>query len=82
MARQLRGVECRMTLAVRKMNRTMTGAEDQVMEVEKKKSLMATAYMIRETGMKVLGASSGMRKANNETWWGNKKDQECIKSKG
>jgi exonuclease III len=39
-----------------------------------------TANVIRETGRRVLGMSSG-RKADKETWWWNEEVQECIQSK-
>ncbi|XP_067359512.1 craniofacial development protein 2-like [Channa argus] len=40
-----------------------------------------TANLIRETGRKVLGVSSGKRKADKETWWWNEEVQECIQGK-
>ena len=36
---------------------------------------MTTANVIRETGKRALGVSSG-RKANKETWWWNEEEQE------
>lgn len=39
-----------------------------------------TADVIRETGRRVLGVSSG-RKVDKETWWWNEKVQECIQRK-
>ena len=33
--------------------------------------------MIKETGRRVLGVSSG-RKVDKETWWWNEEVQECI----
>ncbi|KAK2913101.1 hypothetical protein Q8A73_007214 [Channa argus] len=40
-----------------------------------------TANLIRETGRRVLGVSSGKRKADKETWWWNEAVQECIQRK-
>ncbi|KAK3568961.1 hypothetical protein QTP86_021366, partial [Hemibagrus guttatus] len=37
-----------------------------------------TAEVIRETGRKVLGASSGRRKEDKETWWWNEEVQDSI----
>ncbi|KAK3571765.1 hypothetical protein QTP86_018713, partial [Hemibagrus guttatus] len=37
--------------------------------------------VIRETGRKVLGVSSGRRKENKETWWWNEKVQDSIQRK-
>ncbi|KAF7655893.1 hypothetical protein LDENG_00048720, partial [Lucifuga dentata] len=39
-----------------------------------------TANVIRETGRRVLGVSSG-RKVDKETWWWNEEVQECIQRK-
>ena len=36
-----------------------------------------TAKVIRETGGRVLGVTSG-RKVDKETWWWNEEAQECI----
>lgn len=41
----------------------------------------ATAAMIRETGRKVLGVSSGQRKEDKETWWWNDEVQESVQRK-
>ncbi|KAK3533286.1 hypothetical protein QTP70_014311 [Hemibagrus guttatus] len=38
-----------------------------------------TAEVIRETGRKVLGVSSGRRKEDKETWWWNEEVQDSIK---
>ncbi|KAK3525841.1 hypothetical protein QTP70_010897 [Hemibagrus guttatus] len=40
-----------------------------------------TAEVIRETGRKVLGVSSGRRKEDKETWWWNEEVQESIQRK-
>ncbi|KAK3513803.1 hypothetical protein QTP70_028878 [Hemibagrus guttatus] len=40
-----------------------------------------TAEMIRETGRKVLGVSSGRRKDDKETWWWNEEVQDSIQRK-
>ncbi|KAK3574795.1 hypothetical protein QTP86_018385 [Hemibagrus guttatus] len=40
-----------------------------------------TAEVIRETGRKVLGVSSGRRKEDNETWWWNEEVQDSVQRK-
>ncbi|KAK3539722.1 hypothetical protein QTP70_012263 [Hemibagrus guttatus] len=40
-----------------------------------------TAEVIRETGRKVLGMSSGRRKEDKETWWWNEEVQDSIQRK-
>ncbi|KAK3517462.1 hypothetical protein QTP70_012393 [Hemibagrus guttatus] len=40
-----------------------------------------TAEVIRETGRKVLGVSSGRRKEDKETWWWNEAVQDSIQRK-
>ncbi|KAK3517909.1 hypothetical protein QTP70_027300 [Hemibagrus guttatus] len=40
-----------------------------------------TAEVIRETGRKVLGVSSGRRKEAKETWWWNEEVQDSIQRK-
>ena len=40
-----------------------------------------TAPVIRETGRKVLGMSSGQIKEEKETWWWNSEVQETIQRK-
>ncbi|KAK3512706.1 hypothetical protein QTP70_023157 [Hemibagrus guttatus] len=40
-----------------------------------------TAEVVRETGRKVLGVSSGMRKEDKETWWWNEEVQDSIQRK-
>ncbi|KAK3511438.1 hypothetical protein QTP70_008678 [Hemibagrus guttatus] len=41
-----------------------------------------TAEVIRETGRKVLGVSSGRRKEDKETWWWNEEVQDSVQSGG
>ncbi|KAK3556040.1 hypothetical protein QTP70_001859 [Hemibagrus guttatus] len=41
----------------------------------------STAEVIRETGRKVLGVSSGRRKEDKETWWWNEEVQDSIQRK-
>ncbi|KAK3551724.1 hypothetical protein QTP70_023244 [Hemibagrus guttatus] len=43
--------------------------------------LETTAEVIRETGKKVLGVSSGRRKEDKETWWWNEEVQDSIQRK-
>ncbi|KAK3544109.1 hypothetical protein QTP86_001805, partial [Hemibagrus guttatus] len=40
-----------------------------------------TAEVIRETGRKVLGVSSGRRKDDKETWWWNEEVQDSVQRK-
>ncbi|KAK3531161.1 hypothetical protein QTP70_013261 [Hemibagrus guttatus] len=40
-----------------------------------------TAEVIRETGRKVLGVTSGRRKEDKETWWWNEEVQDSIQRK-
>ncbi|KAK3524879.1 hypothetical protein QTP86_011079 [Hemibagrus guttatus] len=40
-----------------------------------------TSEVIRETGRKVLGVSSGRRKEDKETWWWNEEVQDSIQRK-
>ncbi|KAK3528113.1 hypothetical protein QTP86_023836 [Hemibagrus guttatus] len=40
-----------------------------------------TAKVIRETGRKVLGVSTGRRKEDKETWWWNEEVQDSIQRK-
>ncbi|KAK3523724.1 hypothetical protein QTP70_009262 [Hemibagrus guttatus] len=40
-----------------------------------------TAEVIRKTGRKVLGVSSGRRKEDKETWWWNKEVQDSVQRK-
>ncbi|KAK3521503.1 hypothetical protein QTP70_007968 [Hemibagrus guttatus] len=44
-------------------------------------SLREKAEVIRETGRKVLGVSSGRRKEDKETWWWNEEVQDSIQRK-
>ncbi|KAK3513809.1 hypothetical protein QTP70_028866 [Hemibagrus guttatus] len=41
----------------------------------------ASAEVIRETGRKVLGVSSGRRKEDKETWWWNEEVQDSVQRK-
>ncbi|KAK3565185.1 hypothetical protein QTP86_000969 [Hemibagrus guttatus] len=41
----------------------------------------STAEVIRETGRKVLGVSSGRRKEDKDTWWWNEEVQDSIQRK-
>ncbi|KAK3572156.1 hypothetical protein QTP86_022232 [Hemibagrus guttatus] len=41
----------------------------------------STAEVIRETGRKVLGVSSGRRKEDKETWWWNEEVQDSVQRK-
>ncbi|KAK3549087.1 hypothetical protein QTP70_031342 [Hemibagrus guttatus] len=76
-ARQHRMVVCRMTLMVCKKKRSK-------IEIEKKTKcwkLKKEECLIRETGRKVLGVSSGSRKEDKETWWWNEEVQDSIQRK-
>ncbi|KAK3525151.1 hypothetical protein QTP86_019536 [Hemibagrus guttatus] len=42
---------------------------------------VTTAEVIRETGRKVLGVSSGRRKEDKETWWWNEEVQDSVQRK-
>ncbi|KAK3507840.1 hypothetical protein QTP70_001340 [Hemibagrus guttatus] len=42
---------------------------------------VSTAEVIRETGRKVLGVSSGRRKEDKETWWWNEEVQDSVQRK-
>ncbi|KAK3574932.1 hypothetical protein QTP86_019812 [Hemibagrus guttatus] len=44
-------------------------------------SAASTAEVIRETGRKVLGVTSGRRKEDKETWWWNEEVQDSIQRK-
>ncbi|KAK3568982.1 hypothetical protein QTP86_021607 [Hemibagrus guttatus] len=43
--------------------------------------VVLSAEVIRETGRKVLGVSSGRRKEDKETWWWNEEVQDSIQRK-
>ncbi|KAK3566416.1 hypothetical protein QTP86_032264, partial [Hemibagrus guttatus] len=73
-ARQHRMVVCRMTLMVCKKKRSK-------IEVVLPDDWETTAEVIRETGRKVLGVSSGRRKEDKETWWWNEEVQDSIQRK-
>ncbi|KAK3513022.1 hypothetical protein QTP70_000183 [Hemibagrus guttatus] len=49
-------------------------------ELEEKKRFWS-AEVIRETGRKVLGVSSGRRKEDKETWWWNEEVQDSVQRK-
>ncbi|KAK3561661.1 hypothetical protein QTP86_012493 [Hemibagrus guttatus] len=79
-ARQHRMVVCRMTLMVCKTKREKLrqALGGQVVLPDDWES---TAEVIRETGRKVLGVSSGRRKEDKETWWWNEEVQDSIQRK-
>uniref|UniRef100_A0A3B3ILM2 Endonuclease/exonuclease/phosphatase domain-containing protein n=1 Tax=Oryzias latipes TaxID=8090 RepID=A0A3B3ILM2_ORYLA len=56
--------------------RQVLGGQDELPE-----DWETTAKIIRETGRKVLGVSSGKRKDGKETWWWNEEVQECVQRK-
>uniref|UniRef100_A0A3B3I9A4 ribonuclease H n=1 Tax=Oryzias latipes TaxID=8090 RepID=A0A3B3I9A4_ORYLA len=60
----------------RQMLRQVLGGQDELPD-----DWETTAEIIRETGMKVLGVSSGKRKDGKETWWWNEEVQECVQRK-
>ncbi|KAK3531807.1 hypothetical protein QTP70_029729 [Hemibagrus guttatus] len=72
-ARQHRMVVCRMTLM--KLSQALDG------QVVLPDDWEATAEVIRETGRKVLGVSSGRRKEDKETWWWNEEVQDSVQGK-
>ncbi|KAK3519182.1 hypothetical protein QTP70_022145 [Hemibagrus guttatus] len=79
-ARQHRMVLCRMTLMVcktkrQKLRQALGG------QVVLPDDWETTAEVIRETGRKVLGVSSGRRKEDKETWWWNEEVQNSIQRK-
>ncbi|KAK3555107.1 hypothetical protein QTP86_010069 [Hemibagrus guttatus] len=57
------------------------GPDDIPVEVVLPDDWETTAEVIRETGRKVLGVSSGRRKEDKETWWGNEEVQDSIQRK-
>ncbi|KAK3525556.1 hypothetical protein QTP86_034849 [Hemibagrus guttatus] len=79
-ARQHRMVVCRMTLLVCKTTRQKLrqALGGQVVLPDDWKT---TAEVIRETGRKVVGVSSGRRKEDKETWWWNEDVQDSIQRK-
>ncbi|KAK3558663.1 hypothetical protein QTP86_023102, partial [Hemibagrus guttatus] len=79
-ARQHRMVVCRMTLMVckKKRQKLRQALGGQVVLPD---DWETTAEVIRETGRKVLGVSSGRRKENKETWWWNEEVQDSIQRK-
>ncbi|KAK3536404.1 hypothetical protein QTP86_008886 [Hemibagrus guttatus] len=66
-------VVCRMTLM--KLRQALGG------QVVLPDDWETTAEVIRETGRKVLGVSSGRRKEDKETWWWNEEVQDSIQRK-
>ncbi|KAK3533327.1 hypothetical protein QTP70_016033 [Hemibagrus guttatus] len=76
-ARQHRMVVCRMTLMVCKKKRSETEKKTKWWKLKKEEC----SEVIRETGRKVLGVSSGRRKEDKETWWWNEEVQDSIQRK-
>ncbi|KAK3539406.1 hypothetical protein QTP70_006469 [Hemibagrus guttatus] len=79
-ARQHRMVVCRMTLMVckKKRQKLRQALGGQVVLPDDWETI---AEVIRETGRKVLGVSSGRRKEDKETWWWNEEVQDSIQRK-
>ncbi|KAK3557745.1 hypothetical protein QTP86_000302 [Hemibagrus guttatus] len=73
-------VVCRMTLMVckKKRQKLRQALGGQVVLPD---DWETTAEVIRETGRKVLGVSSGRRKEDKETWWWNEEVQDSIQRK-
>ncbi|KAK3539638.1 hypothetical protein QTP70_011091 [Hemibagrus guttatus] len=73
-------VVCRMTLMVckKKRQKLRQALGSQVVLPD---DWETTAEVIRETGRKVLGVSSGRRKEDKETWWWNEEVQDSIQRK-
>ncbi|KAK3555300.1 hypothetical protein QTP86_014985 [Hemibagrus guttatus] len=78
-ARQHRMVVCRMTLLVCKTKRSKIEIEKKTKWWKLKKE--ECSEVIRETGRKVLGVTSGRRKEDKETWWWNEEVQDSIQRK-
>ncbi|KAK3547244.1 hypothetical protein QTP86_017815 [Hemibagrus guttatus] len=86
-------VVCRMTLMVCKTKRSKIEIEkktkwwklkkEECCEEFRQKLRQAPGWseVIRETGKKVLGVSSGRRKEDKETWWWNEEVQDSIQRK-
>ncbi|KAK3540256.1 hypothetical protein QTP70_029123 [Hemibagrus guttatus] len=75
-ARQHRMVVCRITLyGLQKLRQALGG------QVVLPDDWETTAEVIRETGRKVLGVSSGRRKEDKETCWWNEEVQDSIQRK-
>ncbi|KAK3543950.1 hypothetical protein QTP70_031858, partial [Hemibagrus guttatus] len=82
-ARQHRMVVCRMTLMVCKKKRSETEKKTKWWKLKKAlggqvvlpDDWETTTKVIRETGRKVLGVSSGRKKEDKETWWWNEEVQ-------
>ncbi|KAK3516864.1 hypothetical protein QTP70_027080 [Hemibagrus guttatus] len=71
-------VVCRMTLMVCKRQKLRQALGGQVVLPG---DWETTAEVIRKTGRKVLGVSSGRRKEDKETWWWNEEVQDSIQGK-
>ncbi|KAK3553574.1 hypothetical protein QTP70_005489 [Hemibagrus guttatus] len=73
-------VVCRMTLMVckKKRQKLRQALGGQVVLPD---DWEATAEVIRETGRKVLGVSSGRRKEDKQTWWWNEEVQDSVQRK-
>ncbi|MCJ8741372.1 hypothetical protein PDJAM_G00070040 [Pangasius djambal] len=87
-ARQHRMVVCRMTLIVCKKKRSKIEKKTKQKlrqalggQVVLPDDWETTAEVIRVTGRKVLGVSSGRRKEDKETWWWNEEVQDSIQRK-
>ncbi|KAK3522272.1 hypothetical protein QTP86_000580 [Hemibagrus guttatus] len=80
-ARQHRMVVCRMTLLVCKTKRSKIEIEKKTNWWKMKNEECSKAEVIRETGRKVLGVSSGKRKEDKETWWWNEEVQDSVQRK-
>ncbi|KAK3508269.1 hypothetical protein QTP70_018021 [Hemibagrus guttatus] len=61
-----------------KANRAVQVAQNEVVLPD---DWETTAEVVRETGRKVLGVSSGRRKEDKETWWWNEEVQDSIQRK-
>ncbi|KAK3565142.1 hypothetical protein QTP86_000247 [Hemibagrus guttatus] len=94
-ARQHRMVVCRMTqIEIEKKTKWWKLKKEECCEEFRQKLRQAlggqvvlpddwetTAEVIRETGRKVLGVSSGRRKEDKETWWWNEEVQDSVQRK-
>ncbi|MCI4391424.1 hypothetical protein PGIGA_G00134180 [Pangasianodon gigas] len=84
-ARQHRMVVCRMTLMVKK-EECCEDFRQQLRQALGGQVVLpddweTTAEVIRVTGRKVLGVSSGRKKEDKETWWWNEEVQDSIQRK-
>ncbi|KAK3540661.1 hypothetical protein QTP70_034516 [Hemibagrus guttatus] len=57
---------------------TYKSGEEEVKDRDREENQVVEAEVIRVTGRKVLGMSSGRRKEDKETWWWNKEVQDSI----